>query len=190
MAGHSVVCVANIAGRSANGSHENAASMAGVPKKHGHCLYGRPSRTLKSFYTMHDRCSRESHIGYADYGGRGIKVCDAWCDFSVFLSDMGERPEGTSLDRIDVNGDYTPSNCRWATPSEQNRNRRMGLRMIFGEMQTFRLAHERYGHESVSLLTAQRRVRKSGWGEEEAIVTPLRPVGGQLLHLRHSKVGR
>lgn len=73
------------------------------------------------------RCTRRSHHRYRDYGGRGIKVCDRWLGrngFVNFLADMGERPEGLTLDRIDVNRGYEKSNCRWATQEEQMRNQR------------------------------------------------------------------
>lgn len=88
--------------------------------KHG--MTGRIEYT--SWVKMRGRCLNHNDDRYHQYGGRGIKICDQWKDFEVFLHDMGERPPGTSLDRIDVDGHYEPSNCRWATPKEQMRNLR------------------------------------------------------------------
>ena len=74
---------------------------------------------------MKDRCYNPNYKGFPRYGGRGIKVCDRWRDsFENFLADLGERPLGRTLDRINNNGDYEFGNCRWATKSEQNYNRR------------------------------------------------------------------
>jgi hypothetical protein len=78
-----------------------------------------------TYLDMIGRCHRPSHARFADYGGRGISVCTAWrADFWRFVADMGERPSGLSLDRIDNDGGYEPSNVRWATRSQQMRNRR------------------------------------------------------------------
>jgi len=83
------------------------------------------TRTFLSWVAMNSRCSNPNATHYQYYGGRGIAVCDRWRgDFQAFLADMGERPEGRTLDRIDVDGNYEPSNCRWATPVEQAANKR------------------------------------------------------------------
>lgn len=87
---------------------------------------GRSTHPLRhSYEQMIARCSRPDHPRFADYGGRGIEVCRRWRDdFWAFVSDMGERPAGLSLDRIDNDRGYSPDNCRWADASTQARNRR------------------------------------------------------------------
>jgi hypothetical protein len=92
--------------------------------KHGHTGRGWKSPTYYSWQCMKQRCSNPNDPNYHFYGGRGITFCDRWDTFANFLSDMRERMAGCNLDRIDVNGNYEPSNCRWLPVSEQNNNTR------------------------------------------------------------------
>ena len=110
-------------------------------RRHGHAdAKCGCSPTYKSFRSMKDRCTNPNAQNYPRYGGRGIMVCGRWSGlrgFLPFLEDMGERPEGTTLDRVDTSGNYEPSNCRWATAKQQARNRRSGCIVEYqGERKT------------------------------------------------------
>ncbi len=122
-----------------------------------------------AWLSMKTRCANPNNQDFHNYGGRGIRVCDRWLSaFEYFLADMGPRPSGMSLDRIDPDGNYEPSNCRWATAKEQARNTRLSKRYgaALSEL------GERYG------LTSQqvgKRLRR-GWDLEKALTTPMRPM--------------
>lgn len=125
-------------------SCSNAASYIGYCKKHyaafmrhgdaeykrekGHGLWEIHKYTAHSYSSMKARVLNKKHAQYKDYGGRGISICERWLEkpggFKNFLNDMGERPKGHSLDRIDNNGNYCKENCKWSTPKEQALNRR------------------------------------------------------------------
>lgn len=82
------------------------------------------TKTYYAWRSMRHRCLNKNNKAYHNYGGRGITVCDEWADYDVFFKDMGECPEGLTLERIDVNSGYHPDNCRWATAKDQGNNKR------------------------------------------------------------------
>lgn len=100
------------------------ATRGGVNQlRHGHARRQSRSATYKCWNNMLARCYEPSSERYASYGGRGISVCARWREsFIYFLEDMGEKPEGLTIERTDVDGNYEPSNCRWATWEEQRQN--------------------------------------------------------------------
>lgn len=99
-------------------------NVAAAMTKHGQSRAGHASGAYKSWRAMMGRCLNPKHTAYPSYGGRGITVCDRWLIFTNFYSDVGDRPEGSTLDRIDNDKGYNPDNCRWLSKAEQQRNRR------------------------------------------------------------------
>lgn len=135
--------------------------LADRNRRHGGTLNER--RTYRSWKDMRARCRNPENHDYPDYGGRGISVCDRWDDFAAFLSDMGPRPEGKTIDRIDHNGDYTPGNCRWADAETQANNKRANHVVKSGE--TLAQASRRAG---LSASKVWYRL-KAGYSLEEAL---------------------
>lgn len=127
------------------------------------------SRMFKAEYgiwkKMRARCKSNTDVQYVDYGGRGIKVDEAWESFEVFINDMGRRPTPKhSLNRIDNDGPYCKSNCEWATAKEQANNRRSSKFIeVEGELMTVAQASERFG---IKYATLQRRLRRFGSATE------------------------
>ena len=146
--------------------------MAKRSKTHG------MSRTqiYRTWSDMLNRCNSPSHPCYKHYGGRGIRVCKRWRKFVRFFDDMGDKPKGLWLDRIDNDGDYKPSNCRWVTPKQSGRNtRRTRFISLNKEKHCFTEWCEKLG---LSYSTFCCRVNISGWDPVRALTFPVSKGGG------------
>lgn len=97
--------------------------LSGIKKKSQNYHLSK-TKTYRIWKAMMQRCSKENCWAFKYYGGRGIKVCNRWHDYKNFLHDMGSAPDNGSIDRINVDGNYEPDNCRWITMKQQNNNRR------------------------------------------------------------------
>ena len=129
-----------------------------------HGMYGTP--TYQVWSSMKGRCLNQKDHAYVNYGGRGIKICERWLKFENFLADMGERPEGMSIDRENNDGDYELGNCRWATQKEQCRNTRRNKFVEYkGEKKTISEWAEQIGMSSTTLWKRLDR----GWSVERAL---------------------
>jgi hypothetical protein len=114
----------------------------------------------EAWRNMHMRCYNPRAVNYPLYGGRGISVCAEWFSFDQFLADMGPRPAGLTLDRIDSNGDYTPTNCRWASRITQQRNT---SRNVFLDINGRRATVAEWAAVSgLNVKTLRKRIQ-SGW---------------------------
>ncbi len=130
----------------------------------------------KCWQSMKRRCLNPKAPYFVDYGGRGITICAEWVnDFDRFYGDMGPRPDGHSLDRFpDNDGNYEPGNCRWATPVQQNNNRRVTVRLVFdGRVKSIMDWADEVG---VAHKTLYARLR-SGWTVREILSHPARSWG-------------
>jgi hypothetical protein len=142
--------------------------MRQTATKHGHASSG----AYRSWLAMKSRCSNPRVTQYEDYGGRGITVCDRWNEsFDAFLEDMGDKPTPRhQIDRIDVEGNYEPSNCRWVTSQTNNNNKRSNRLLTFdGRTQSV----AEWGRElGIRGATIGIRINDLGWSVERALTTP------------------
>jgi len=142
--------------------------------RHGHASCEgatKESTTYNIWRSMRQRCVNSNHNSFKYYGARGIKFCERWDKFENFLIDMGERPDKGYLDRIDNNKDYEASNCRWVTPTQQVRNRRITKHLSYkNENRPLAEWAEIYG---INRKTLEARVAK-GDSVEQALEKPVR----------------
>lgn len=147
---------------------------ANAGEKHYRYVHGQTKTRLhKIWASMHERCERKTHEHYADYGGRGISVCPAWKDFVRFRdwAIASGYSDKLTLDRKDVNGDYSPNNCRWATMKEQQNNKRSNRIVVLeGVSHTVTEWAEMLG---INKTTIKERLNL-GWSDEKALTTPVR----------------
>lgn len=136
---------------------------------HGACH----TREYRIWSNMKNRCSNSNCNRWHIYGGRGIKVCDRWRNsFESFLADMGKSPTGMSIERVDTDGHYEPSNCRWATPKEQANNMRCN-RVLTVNGISKNLA-EWAVETGINASTILKRINQHGWTVELAVLTPVK----------------
>lgn len=125
----------------------------------------------KIWHAMMQRCYYEKNGSYRDYGARGITVCKEWHIFENFYRDMGDRPEGMSIDRIDYNGNYEPSNCRWADSETQSANKRNNVLLTYNGVTKPSFQWQR----ELGLTRGAIEYRlQQGWSMEKIVSTPLR----------------
>lgn len=140
------------------------------------CLIKQSGRSFhpnyKSWSSMRGRCLDGNNMGFKNYGGRGISICERWSSFELFVKDMGVRPSKKhSLGRINNDGNYEPSNCRWETAREQANNRRNNVTLTArGETKTIQQWCRHNGWEQSLIYYRLKR----GWTEERACTQPLR----------------
>lgn len=137
--------------------------------KHGKCY----TREYRIWARMKDRCLCKTNDSYARYGARGIKVCDRWMDFELFLQDMGPCPVGFSIERRDNDGDYEPNNCSWIPIGEQSENRSQTVWLTYGG-QTQSLG--KWAKDMGISKSVIHWRSKAGWTAEKILTTPSRKL--------------
>lgn len=147
--------------------------------RHGHAVTGpghsnNESPTYRVWRKMRARCDNPKNDWYHRYGGRGIKYATRWRKFENFLADMGVRPPGKTLDRIDNDGDYTKKNCRWATPLEQARTNRRVIDTPKGPM----TLQDAAAYSGLDYYTLRYRLRQ-GWATERLFDRPYKWMHGE-----------
>lgn len=145
------------------------------------------SREYSAWCSMIDRCCNEDSRAYPSYGGRGIVICKQWRhNYPRFLEDMGRRPgDGYTLERIDVNGNYEPSNCRWATWAEQNRNKRSNRKVTVRGVTKNLSDWSRLSENNIN--TIKDRLNR-GWDVELAVFLPAQKRGFRVRKINQANV--
>ena len=157
-----------ISGNTISCGHVQRSFAARRQLKHGK----RSSAEYAAWTNMRSRCFNKNNRGYAAYGGRGITICSGWESFENFFADMGSKPgKEYSLERIDVNGNYEPNNCRWATKKDQANNRRTNRLLTFGDIT------DTVARWCEALQVPEYVVRwrlKKGWEAFDALIKPIK----------------
>ena len=138
------------------------------------------TKAYRTWITLRQRCENQKNVSYPKYGGDGVVVCERWKVYENFYSDMGDAPSiKHTIDRIDGTKGYEPSNCRWATYGEQNRNI---SRNVWVEIDGVnKVLHDWCKELGINHKTVTSRIR-NGWSAESALTTPLNPVGVNFNH--------
>jgi hypothetical protein len=146
--------------------------------KHGATCGRKPQPEYKSWLSMKERCCKPQNKSYKNYGGRGITICESWLhSFETFFADMGNRPSRRhSIERIDVNGNYEPSNCKWATPKEQARNTRTARFVTINGIS--KQICEWADESGIRRETIWRRLN-DGWDALRAVFEPVRKMNAE-----------